>query len=185
MRKFKPNYSDNTDASSRISTRSAQRISPRQVKKSCKKCDCAMKAVILAAGKGERLQPLTDYKPKAMLPICNKPLIEYQIDMLKEKVEEIAVVVGYLGEEIRKYIKDVNFYKDEKIKGTASALYSVRNFVDDEFILIYGDIFFDGNIDKILETPNSMAVVHLKDVSRYGKVIFTEKLYLSVEDLKA
>jgi len=131
-----------------------------------------MKAVILAAGKGERLQPLTDYKPKAMLPICNKPLIEYQIDMLKEKVEEIAVVVGYLEEEIRKCIKNVKFYKDEKMKGTASALYSVRNFVDDEFILIYGDIFFDGNIDKILETPNSMAVVHLKDVSRYGKVTF-------------
>ena len=64
-----------------------------------------MKAVILAAGKGERLQPLTDYKPKAMLPICNKPLIKYQIDMLKEKVEEIAVVVGYLEKEIRKCIK--------------------------------------------------------------------------------
>jgi len=134
-----------------------------------------MKAVILAAGKGERLQPLTDYKPKAMLPICNKPLIKYQIDMLKEKVEEIAVVVGYLEEEIRKYIKDVKFYRDEKMKGTASALYSVRNFVDDEFILIYGDIFFDGNIDKILETPNSMAVVHLKDVSRYGKVTFEQE----------
>jgi len=130
-----------------------------------------MKAVILAAGKGERLQPLTDYKPKAMLPVCNKPLIQYQIEQLKGEVEEIGVVVGYLGEEV-KHIKDVNFYRDEEIKGTASALYSVRNFVDDEFILIYGDIFFDGNIGEILETPNSMAVVHLKDVSRYGKVTF-------------
>ena len=129
-----------------------------------------MKAVILAAGKGERLQPLTDYKPKAMLPVCNKPLIQYQIEQLKGEVEEIGVVVGYLGEEV-KHIKDVNFYRDEEIKGTASALYSVRNFVDDEFILIYGDIFFDGNIDEILETPNSIAVVHLKDV---GKVVFKQ-----------
>ena len=76
-----------------------------------------MKAVILAAGKGERLQPLTDYKPKDMLPICNKPLIKYQIDMLKEKVEEIAVVVGYLEEEIRiihKRCKILQGRKDER-----------------------------------------------------------------------
>ena len=83
-----------------------------------------MKAVILAAGKGERLQPLTDYKPKAMLPICNKPLIDYQIEMLRKYgIDEIAVVVGYLEEIIRKPLKDsVKFYKDRKIKGTASAV---------------------------------------------------------------
>ncbi len=56
-----------------------------------------MKAAILAAGKGERLEPLTDYKPKVMLPICNKPLIEYQIELLRKNgIDEIAVVVGYL-----------------------------------------------------------------------------------------
>ena len=61
-----------------------------------------MKAVILAAGKGERLQPLTDYKPKAMLPICNKPLIEYQIDMLKEKVEDTH-------KNVMKWLNNCNF----------------------------------------------------------------------------
>lgn len=133
-----------------------------------------MKAVILAAGKGERLQPLTDYKPKAMLPICNKPLIDYQIEMLrKHGIDEIAVVVGYLEDTIRKHLKDdVKFYRDERIKGTASAVYAARDFIDDEFILLYGDLFFDGLIDKIIKTPNSMAIVQVNDVSRYGEVIF-------------
>ncbi len=134
-----------------------------------------MKAVILAAGKGERLQPLTDYKPKAMLPICNKPLIDYQIEMLKKHgVEEIAVVVGYLEKALRKHLRDVKFFRDEKIKGTASAVYSARDFIDDDFILIYGDLFFDGSIKGILDTPNSMGIVRVKDVSRYGLVEFKD-----------
>ena len=42
----------------------------------------------------------------------------------------------------------VKFYRDEKIEGTASAVYAARNFIDDEFILLYGDVFFDGSIEK-------------------------------------
>ena len=143
-----------------------------------------MKAIILAAGKGERLQPLTDYKPKAMLPICNKPLIDYQIEMLrKHGIDEIAVVIGYLEETIRKHLKDnVKFYRDDRIKGTASAVYAARNFIDDEFILLYGDLFFDGSIDEIVKTPNSMAVVHVDDVSRYGEVIFQDGRLVSIKE---
>jgi bifunctional UDP-N-acetylglucosamine pyrophosphorylase/glucosamine-1-phosphate N-acetyltransferase len=143
-----------------------------------------MKAVILAAGKGERLQPLTDYKPKAMLPICNKPLIDYQIEMLrKHGIDEIAVVVGYLEETIRKHLKDnVKFYRDDRIKGTASAVYAARDFIDDEFILLYGDLFFDGSIDEIIRTPNSMAVVHVDDVSRYGEVIFQDGRLVNIRE---
>lgn len=143
-----------------------------------------MKAVILAAGKGERLQPLTDYKPKAMLPICNKPLIDYQIEMLrKHGIDEIAVVVGYLEDAIRKHLKDeVKFYRDKGIKGTASAVYAARDFIDDEFILLYGDLFFDGSIDEIIKAPNSMAVIRVNDVSRYGEVIFQEGRLVSIRE---
>lgn len=133
-----------------------------------------MKAVILAAGKGERLRPLTDYKPKALLPVCNKPLLEYQIEMLRNHgIEEIAVVVGYLENEIKKKY-DLKFFKDDKIKGTASALYSARDFIDEDFILVYGDLFFDGSIKEIIEKENSMAVVEVNDVSRYGEVVFRD-----------
>lgn len=142
-----------------------------------------MKAVILAAGRGERLSPLTDYKPKAMLPVCNRPLIEYQIEMLKKHgIDEIAVVVGYLGDVIKSHLEDVKFYRDKKITGTASAVYAARNFIDDEFILIYGDLFFDGSISEIVNNPNSMAVVWVKDASRYGRVTFRDGKLIKISE---
>jgi len=132
-----------------------------------------VKGIILAAGKGERMRPLTDFKPKSLLPVGNKPLIDYQIEMLEKiGVKEIAVVVGYLEEEMKKHLKDrVKFFRDEKIKGTASALYSARNFIDEDFILIYGDIFFDGSLTSLAEKPNSIGVTEVADVSRYGKIV--------------
>jgi bifunctional UDP-N-acetylglucosamine pyrophosphorylase/glucosamine-1-phosphate N-acetyltransferase len=131
-----------------------------------------MKAIILAAGKGERLQPLTDFKPKAMLSICNKPLINYQIELLqKHGIDEIAVVVGYLKEKIK--LTGVKFYEDRLIQGTASALYAARDFIDTNFILVYGDLFFDIlNFSEMIETENSIGIARVKDVSRYGEVVF-------------
>ena len=144
-----------------------------------------MKAVILAAGKGERLRPLTDYKPKAMLPICNKPLLDYHIEALESNgIDDIAIVVNYLEEEIRKHLKekDLKFYRDEKISGTASALLAARNFIDDEFILLYGDIFFDAPISEVLENRNSMAVFFVEDVSSYGEVIIEEGRVIGIRE---
>ena len=130
-----------------------------------------MKAVILAAGKGERLRPLTDYKPKVMLPICNKPLLCYHIEALKScGIDEIAIVTNYLEEKIREKF-DLRFYRDEMVSGTASALLAARDFLDDNFILIYGDVFFDASLEEILKNENSMAVFFFEDVSRYGEVL--------------
>lgn len=131
-----------------------------------------MKGIILAAGKGERLQPLTDYKPKALLPICNKPLIEYQLELLRRHgVDEIAIVVGYLKEQFD--LPDVTWYEDRMIKGTATALYAARDFIDDHFILIYGDLFLDvTNFEELMERENAMAIVRVNEVARYGEVIF-------------
>ncbi len=141
-----------------------------------------MKALILAAGKGERLQPLTDYKPKAMLPVCNKPLIDYQIEMLrKHGIDEIAVVIGHLEKALKEHL-NVKFYRDASISGTASAVYAAKDFIDDEFILLYGDVFFDGSINELIKTPNSMAVVQVEDVSRYGEVIFRDGKLVNIKE---
>lgn len=141
-----------------------------------------MKALILAAGKGERLQPLTDYKPKAMLPVCNKPLIDYQIEMLrKHGIDEVAVVIGHLEKALKEHL-NVKFYRDTSISGTASAVYAAKDFIDDEFILLYGDVFFDGSINELTKTPNSMAVVQVGDVSRYGEVIFRDGKLVNIKE---
>jgi len=133
-----------------------------------------MKGIILAAGKGKRLEPLTDCKPKAMLPVCNKPLIEYQIELLRAHgIDEIAIVVGHLKEQIE--FEDVKFYEDTLIQGTATALHAAKDFIDDDFILIYGDLFFDiTNFNELMENANAIGVVKVKDVSRYGEVVFDD-----------
>ena len=65
-----------------------------------------MKAIILAAGLGTRLRPMTDNTPKALIKVKDKPLVEYQIEFLKEKgIDEIIVVVGYLYEQFD-YLKE-------------------------------------------------------------------------------
>jgi bifunctional UDP-N-acetylglucosamine pyrophosphorylase/glucosamine-1-phosphate N-acetyltransferase len=130
-----------------------------------------MKGIILAAGKGERLQPLTDRKPKVLLPVCNKPLIAYQIELLRTQgIDEIAVVVGHLKEQID--LEGVKLYEDRLIKGTATALHAAKDFIDDDFVLMYGDLLFDiTNFSAILDNENSIAVVKVEDVSRYGEVM--------------
>ena len=135
-----------------------------------------MKAVILAAGKGERLEPLTDYLPKALLPIGNKPIIEHQIEILRRLgVDEIAVVIGYLKEKIiGKLGNDVKYFEDRLIKGTATALLVAKDFINDNFILLYGDVFFDADLSKIIGSAPSMAIYKVNDISRYGSVEFSE-----------
>ncbi|MGC9443889.1 MAG: bifunctional sugar-1-phosphate nucleotidylyltransferase/acetyltransferase [Candidatus Methanospirareceae archaeon] len=131
-----------------------------------------MKGVILAAGRGERLRPLTDRKPKSLLPICNKPLIEYQLELLRAHgIEEIAVVVGYLKEQLQ--LPDLRYYEDRAITGTATALQAAADFIDEDFILLYGDLFVDStNFSALVDTANTLAVVAVPDVSRYGAVTF-------------
>jgi NDP-sugar pyrophosphorylase family protein len=131
-----------------------------------------MKGVILAAGRGERLQPLTDRKPKALLSICNKPLIAYQLDLLRAHgIEEIAVVVGHLKEQFD--LPDVKLYEDRLIQGTATALLAAKDFLDEEFVLLYGDLFCDlSNFNALIAEKTALGVTRVKDVARYGAVLF-------------
>lgn len=104
-----------------------------------------MKAVILAAGKGKRLRPLTYTTPKPLLPAANFPLLAYNFEALRDNVDEIILVVGHLKEEFRRTFGEV--YKNLKITyveqkeqlGTAHALASAEGHVKGKFLLIMGD----------------------------------------------
>ena len=112
-----------------------------------------MKAVILAAGEGNRLRPITASKPKPMIPLLGKPLLEHTIFGLKEAgIEQIILIVGYKEEIIKNYFS--SFYKDYKIEieyitqkeyfGTAHATFQARNSIKDEpFLMMNGDLFVD------------------------------------------
>ena len=104
-----------------------------------------MKAVLLAAGKGERLLPITNKILKQMIPIAGKPLLEYIInDLVKCGFDEICLIIGHFGNQIKDYFKDGSEFKikihyviQEKLTGTATALNYAKDFVDNESFLLY------------------------------------------------
>jgi NDP-sugar pyrophosphorylase family protein len=107
-----------------------------------------LKAVVLAAGIGSRMNPLTSERPKHLLPVAGKPIVRRVIEVLSQVgVEEVRVVIGYMAERIREALSDVrgielSFSLQERPRGTADALLAARDFVDrgERFILVYGDV---------------------------------------------
>lgn len=99
-----------------------------------------MRAIILAAGLGTRLRPMTDNTPKALIKVKDKPLVEYQIEYLKEKgIDEIIVVVGYLHEQFD-YLKEkygVKLVFNEKYAeyNNFYSLYLVKDYLADSYVI--------------------------------------------------
>lgn len=120
-------------------------------------------AVILAGGRGVRLGPLTLKTPKPMILVNNRPFLEYLIELLKENgIEEIILLVGYLGEKIMDHFKDgskfgVNikysvmplFDKDGGENESGTRIKKAENLLDDSFLLMYCDNYWPLNLKKL------------------------------------
>lgn len=106
-----------------------------------------MKAIILAAGSGSRLRPLTDTCPKPMIPIGGKPLLEHVITLLaRYGFDQLVVNLHHLPQLIRDYFGDGSAWKvqltyshEEELLGTAGALRPMAAFFDQPFLVYYGD----------------------------------------------
>lgn len=106
--------------------------------------------VILAAGRGVRMLPFTHHYPKPILPVCNKPLLCYQIEAMKSVgITDIIIVIGHLGYQIVKAIGDgshygvnIRYIEQEQTLGIAHAVYKLELEVNTPFLLFLGDIFF-------------------------------------------
>ncbi len=117
-----------------------------------------MQAVIMAGGKGTRLATVTKNIPKPMVPIEGKPLLEYQIENLKENgVRNIVLIVGHLGDVIRDHFGDgsafgveISYFVEETPLGTAGALAKIKDRLEDSFFLVFGDLFININYDRFL-----------------------------------
>ena len=116
-------------------------------------------AVILSAGLGARLYPITDTIPKPMIPILGKPLLEHHINQFKKHgVSEFFISLHYLPEVIRNYFGDgskwgvkINYSFEPTPLGTAGGVKQFENQLDDTFFLIYGDIFSLVDYSKMKE----------------------------------
>ncbi|MFH1101128.1 MAG: bifunctional sugar-1-phosphate nucleotidylyltransferase/acetyltransferase [Methanobacteriota archaeon] len=143
-----------------------------------------MKAVILAAGEGKRLRPFTEMMPKVMLPVANKPIIEYVIDAVKNSgISEIIVVVGYKKEVILEHFKDyedvkITYVTQDKQLGTAHALLQTKKYIKDSFIVLAGDNIIDQkSIEYLIQEPSDYALL-IKEhphPSKYGVVLVEKK----------
>lgn len=116
-----------------------------------------MKVVITAGGKGTRIASLFGDIPKPMIPICGVPIIEHQINCLKEQgYDDIIITLGYLGTQIKNYFKDgsmfgvkIEYYFEEEVLGTAGALVALKEKLTEDFFLINGDIIFDIDLNRM------------------------------------
>jgi D,D-heptose 1,7-bisphosphate phosphatase len=116
-----------------------------------------MKTVIMAGGKGTRAASIASDIPKPMIPICGKPILEYQIDCLKRNnLTDITLVIGHLGDHIKDYFGDgssfgcnISYFTETEPLGTAGALYRIENLTKD-FILLNGDVILDMDFSRII-----------------------------------
>jgi dTDP-glucose pyrophosphorylase len=112
--------------------------------------DTPLLGVILAAGKGTRLQPFSERYPKPILPILGKPLLQYQVECLRELgVRRVIIVIGHLGFEIVRALGDgrqlgveIEYVDQARTLGIAHAVSKLEPLIDRPFMLFLGDIFF-------------------------------------------
>lgn len=141
-----------------------------------------MKAVVLAAGEGRRLRPLTVLRPKPMVPVGNKPVLEHVVEALVEGgVTDIVFVVGYRRERIQTHFgdgddwnADIEYVVQEKQLGTGHALLQTKEKVDEEFLVVNGDSFVDSDlVADLVETEEdgtAVAVARSDEPTDYGVV---------------
>ncbi len=119
-----------------------------------------MQAVILAAGRGLRLRPLTETTPKALVDVCGTPLIERTIASLPDEVTEVFVVVGHLKEQIIDALgesidgRDIRYVTQDPLDGTGSALHLLRERLHGKFLVVNGDdLYAAADLKRLIAHP--------------------------------
>ncbi len=146
-------------------------------------------AVVLAAGEGTRLRPLTRNRPKPMLPAANRPILEHVLDALVDAgMERLVLVVGYRRERVQEHFGPsyrsvpIEYVVQRKQLGSGHALSQARETVDGPFLVVNGDRIIESNavesVADAFETdtaPAALAVLERPDASRYGAVTLHDR----------
>ena len=117
-----------------------------------------MKVVIMAGGKGTRISSVKSDVPKPMIPICGKPILEWQVESLHNcGLTDITIVIGYLGHVIKDYFGDgskfgakISYFEETEPLGTAGALFKMQELTED-FLLMCGDVVLDVDFNRFIE----------------------------------
>jgi UDP-N-acetylglucosamine diphosphorylase/glucosamine-1-phosphate N-acetyltransferase len=156
-----------------------------------------MKAVLLAAGEGVRLQPVTSTRPKHLIRVGGKPILEHCLEAVKAcGITEAVIVTHYMADAIRQYFGDgaklglkLEYAEQSAVLGTGNAVSVAEPFVDGDFVLVYGDLLFASDALKSVvslyaaekpaavmavvpvEKPESYGIIELADANRVKRIV--------------
>ena len=152
-----------------------------------------MQAVLLAAGEGERCKPLTETKPKSLLKVANKPIIEYNLDALSGFVDEVIIVVGHLKDKLEMRLGNyygTDYYSGIKIRyvtqteqlGTWHALMQAKPFIRSDKIVVMNtdDFYSKSDVEKLLKYEN--AVLGKGEVGKKGVIVIGSDLVKGIDE---
>lgn len=148
-----------------------------------------MKALILAAGEGTRLRPLTLTCPKPMLPVGDAPLLVYIIRWLRgQGIQDVAINLHYLPDVITGYLGDgsgfgvnITYSPEDPILGSAGAAKRLERYLGSPFLVVYGDMLLDVNLDTLVKLHGSggaqvtIGLMEVDDPSTKGVVQMDER----------
>jgi choline kinase len=143
-----------------------------------------MRAIILAAGQGTRLRPLTDDRPKCMVEYRDKKIIDYILDSMQEcNINDINIVNGYKSEVLTTYLntKKIKYFTNEKFESTnmVYTLFCAKDIMDSDIIISYADIIYSKDIlQKLIDSDDDISVV----VDRKWRELWSQRMQNPLDD---
>lgn len=132
-------------------------------------------AVIMAAGLGTRLRPLTDSMPKPMVRVAGRPILEWSVEALPESVEEVVLIVGYLQERVREHFGDswggrkIRYVEQRELKGTGHVVHVAAPLLDERFMIVNGDdLYVRSDLERLARTELGVLGLRVEDNGRFG-----------------
>ena len=137
-----------------------------------------MQLVILAAGKGTRMNPITIDIPKPMVPLLGKPKLEYTLDSLPKEIDEVILVVNYLASQIKEHFGDeyggrkIRYILQETLDGTGGAIKICRDVLRGNFLVMMGDDLYSPEDVKRMISENLAILTFQSDqIGRFSRVV--------------
>ncbi len=153
-----------------------------------------MQAIVLAAGEGSRMRPLTEKMPKVMLPVAGKPLLEHIILRAHAAgADRFVLVVGYEAESVRSYFGDgsrlnlrIDYAPQAKQLGTGHALMAAESRAEDRFLVLNGDVLADvESLRELAQGGAAVSAIEVDDPRRYGVFLQENGYFRSVVEKSA
>ena len=148
-----------------------------------------MQAIILAAGEGSRMRPLTARRPKVMLPVAGRPFLEHIILRARAAgADRIVLVVGYCGQAVRSYFGDgsrldlrIEYTIQDRQLGTGHALLAAQDLAESSFLVLNGDVLPDEpSLLALASRKPAVSAIQVKDPGRYGVFVQDGSRMISV-----